>query len=81
MQGIVHEDLECSHYMKNFDAGKSPVYLLCWYKSADTDANVPARACHYACPRICYIYMFMNVYMYVCMYVYIIYINTHTYIY
>jgi hypothetical protein len=27
-QGIVHEDLECSHYMKNFDAGKSSLLAL-----------------------------------------------------
>jgi methionyl aminopeptidase len=23
-KGVVHEDLECSHYMKNFDAGHVP---------------------------------------------------------
>lgn len=24
-KGLVHEDLECSHYMKNFDAGHTPL--------------------------------------------------------
>jgi methionyl aminopeptidase len=26
-RGLVHEDLECSHYMKNFDAGRVPLRL------------------------------------------------------
>ena len=26
-KGYVHEDLECSHYMKNFDAGHVPLRL------------------------------------------------------
>lgn len=28
-KGIVHDDLDCSHYMKSFDAGFVPLRLQC----------------------------------------------------
>ena len=28
-RGEVHEDMECSHYMKNFDAGHVPLRCVC----------------------------------------------------
>lgn len=26
-KGVVHDDMECSHYMKNFDVGHVPIRL------------------------------------------------------
>lgn len=28
-KGVVHDDMECSHYMKNFDVGHVPIRLGC----------------------------------------------------
>lgn len=27
-KGVVHDDMECSHYMKNFDVGHVPIRLV-----------------------------------------------------
>lgn len=45
-KGVVHDDMECSHYMKNFDVGHVPIRLVDWF------ACVPScSVCMCACVR------------------------------
>ena len=43
-KGYVHEDMECSHYMKNFDVGKMPIIFVSFKNIRCTPSFVYAGA-------------------------------------